>query len=158
MLESEEELLESHEPGEFEEELPEFHAQEDGHEQQLPGFRFQFSKNSEGKTMMHADKFGRQHYSIPSTGRSYIHLRANMFERSTGATHYHELTQVIQKFRSENPGPDAKNLVLLIDGGSDFTIKSTKNGLWYNKLFEDLKLESLTVCMYAANLSAYNRI
>ena len=97
------------------------------------------------------DKDGREHVTKPTAGTLHLRLRSDKFNSSSAATHYVDMVSLLEH-------RNVKNLVLIVDGGSDYTCRSQQNTFWYGLLFIQLNLDSLHVVQYAAGYSAYNPI
>ena len=95
------------------------------------------------------DRHHRPHIDIPSSGKTHIYIRPTKTCASCPWTHVQDLIATHKR----NPKP---NVVLSVDGGSDFTCRSIKNVYWYAKFFEEANLDSLTIVQNAAGYSAYN--
>ena len=97
------------------------------------------------------DRYGRQHVQVPSTGIGHVRIRATRFDPSTPYTHYCDIKAFLDQHPNKKP-----NMVLSVDGGSDFTCRGLTPLYFYFRAFLDGGLDSLTVVQNAAGYSAFN--
>ena len=97
------------------------------------------------------DKLGRAHLQTPHSGSIHLRLRSTEYHGSSIATHVNDLYNIISK--NQKPA-----LMILADGGPDYTPAGVVNILFYYRLFKELNLDFLSVSTYAARYSAFNSI
>ena len=72
------------------------------------------------------DEVGRDHIPYPSSGKSYVFLRSNTSDPSTIEVHCND---IINMFDVDNSLKNEKCLVLIVDVGADYGIRSTDYGI-----------------------------
>ena len=101
------------------------------------------------------DKNGRLHFMYPRTGKLTVVNRATKFYSSTAQTHANDLHKILKPIIAE----ENKHAVVSVnDGGSDWSLKSIVNLMFYGRLWRDLNLDIFILTSYAAGHSALNMI
>ena len=100
------------------------------------------------------DRYGRPHVETLQSGPVHLFLRSHKFDVVGARSHFNDMTDVLLKELTAGK----KNVVMMTDGGTDYTASVNKNLLFHFRLFKDFKLESLTATQYASYLSAYGNI
>jgi hypothetical protein len=101
--------------------------------------------------VLNMDRYQRPHIPVPSTGIGHVRIRATMFDPSTPYTHYCDIMAFLNQHANKKP-----NLVLSVDGGTDFTCRYLTPIYFYARAFIDGELDSLTVVQNYAGYSAFN--
>ena len=121
---------------------------------ELPTEYSQFIDNM-GQQSLTRDNIGRLHLETPYSGPSFVQLRAQKFNSTTVSTHVTDLFNIISNNEEYVKKPA---LMLMSDGGPDFTPISVLNSIYFYRLFKRLDLDFLSVFTYAARYSAFNYI
>ncbi|XP_071504199.1 uncharacterized protein [Diadema antillarum] len=100
------------------------------------------------------DKCGRDVVEVPSTGPLWVFNRTVKNTSTTIEDHMNDL-KVIMK---DNPSLDKPILVLVTDGGPDWTPKTNLNEFFLGKLWKEGKYDMLISTCMPAGLSRYNPI
>ena len=94
---------------------------------------------------------GRLHLPTPYSGKVNLFFRGNKFHSSTIGTHVSDLHKILS-------GHPCASVMILADGGPDYTPLSIVNIFFYYRLFKELNLDLFSVLTYAAHYSAFNPI
>ena len=97
------------------------------------------------------NNLGRLHLPTPYSGKVNLFLRANKFHSSAIATHVSDLHRILSRH-------SCTSVMILADGGPDYTPLSIVNIFFYYRLFKELTLDLFSVSTYAARYSAFNPI
>ena len=100
------------------------------------------------------DKLGQQRYRTLCTGPGYVYIQCAKFHSSTCQIHANDMLPQLKAVVEE--GRTA--VVIIVDGGPDWSPGSLLNNLFFFCLWRDAGLDILVVCSYAARFSAYNPI
>ena len=100
------------------------------------------------------DKLGRIHFKIPHTGYLHVVNCAARYHEATTLTHANDLSSLIQEQRQKGK----TGVCLSVDGGPDYTLKSTLTDFAFGRLWRDQNLDYLLVSTHAPGDSCYNRI
>ena len=112
------------------------------------------AQHSTGKGKFTRDKSGRLHLTWPRTGPLHIYLRSSKFYSSNAVGHCRDLRPLIVQQQKKG-----KNfVVLLVDGGPDWSVRSTATIVQMGKLWRDCGLDLLVAVSYAPYHSRYNPI
>ena len=85
------------------------------------------------------DNIGRGHLPTPYSGQVQLHLRANKYHHSSIATHVTDLYNILKDQNGNS------SVMVLADGGPDFTPASMVNTLYYYRLYKKLDLDFISV-------------
>jgi len=110
-----------------------------------------FSKKCDVTT----DKFNRKKLLWPRSGRLCVELYPSRAVKSVDLLHTNHLEKQI---RIEKQLKFVHNLVLIADGGPDWSVKGAINFLSMGLLWRDLRLDTLVVQCYAPGHSRFNPI
>ena len=100
------------------------------------------------------DKLGRLHYTWPRTGPLRIHLRSTKFYSSNITNHCADLKPLIH----EQQKSGKNSAVLIVDGGPDWSVKSSNTFMELGNLWRSTKLDHLMALSYAPYQSRFNPI
>ena len=92
------------------------------------------------------DKLGRLHYAWPCTGPLHIYLRSSKFYSSSITHHCADVEPLIK----EKQKSWANSAVLIVDGGPDWSAKSTTTLMALGRLWRDNQLDHLVAVSYQA--------
>lgn len=110
---------------------------------------------SKGKSASYTkDKDGRDVVEVPSTGPLWVFNRIVKNTSTTIEDHANDLKKIIV----ENPSINKPVLVLVTDGGPDWTPKSNINEYFIGKLWKDGDYDMLISTCMPPGLSRYNPI
>jgi len=115
--------------------------------------RVSFLKNTNKRTCI--DKLGRKKLEWPRSGPLQVNLFPSRIIESTSVMHVNHLIDIIvnqQKFSC------IENVVLIADGGPDWSVKGIINFLSIGYLWMNLKLDCLVIQCYAPGHSRFNPI
>lgn len=101
------------------------------------------------------DNLGRLHLSTPYSGPARVFVRSSKYDGTTVVSHISDIHKIISSDKDLKEKPV---LMLMADGGPDFTPMSVLNTFYFYRLFKALELDILTVFTYAARYSAFNCI
>ena len=101
------------------------------------------------------DETGRQHVPYPANGKSYVYLKSNTYDPSTIEGHVNDL---INLFATDTDLKGKKGLVLILDDGADYGIRSYITMHYLGKLFIKLNLDLLLIVKNAPKDSRFNPI
>ena len=101
------------------------------------------------------DRVGRERLKRPLSGPLKVHVFPSRVIEATNVLHANHLMELIlgeKKFRIID------NVVLIADGGPDWSVKGVINFLSMGYLWKNLKLDSLVIQCYAPGHSRFNPI
>ena len=101
------------------------------------------------------DNLGRLHLNTPYSGPSHVYIRSSKYNGITAVSHITDIHKIIC---ADKMLKNKSVLMIMADGGPDFTPISVLNSLYFYRLFKTLKLDILSVFTYAARYSAFNCI
>lgn len=100
------------------------------------------------------DKYCREVVDVPQTGPLWVFNRCVKNNSTTIADHVSDLKNIL----AENPQINKPVLVLVTDGGPDWTPKSNINEFFLGKLWKEGNYDMLIAACMPAGLSRYNPI
>ena len=108
----------------------------------------------EHQSLFVRDKYGRLHYSWPRTGPLSISLRSSKFFSSSITAHCSDLKEIIAMQQSLGKN----SVILIVDGGPDWSVRSTVTLMALGYLWKELHLDLLAAVSYAPYNSRFNPI
>ena len=112
------------------------------------------SDQQDGTDHFVCDKLGCIHFRIPHIGCLHVVNRAARYHEATAETHANDLSSLIQEQRHQGK----TGVCLSVDGGPDYTLKSTLTDFAFGRLWRDQNLDYLLASTHAPGDSCYNRI
>ena len=101
------------------------------------------------------DKIGRDKIKWPRCGPLFVEVYPSRLMESTNTMHVNKLISLI---RNERKIHDIANVVMIADGGPDWSVKGIINFMSLGYLWEVLKLDTFVIQCYAAGHSRFNPI
>ena len=101
------------------------------------------------------DNLGHIHLNTPYSGPAHVYICSSKYNGTTVVSHITDIHKIIC---ADDALKDKLVLMIMADGGPDFTPISVLNGLYFYCLFKTLKLDILSVFACAARFSTFNCI
>ena len=107
-----------------------------------PPHEFSSRHNLRGKIF--EDALGRERIRWPRWGLLNVFLYAVISHKSTSAMHVYNLTKILKPIVF---GENKRPVIIICDGGPDWTTKSTPNLINFGRLWQDLKTQYCPLCI-----------
>ena len=129
------------------------------HDFPIPGYKIEpdgylMLQSKQNPAPIIHDKLGRDVVEVPSTGPLWVYNRCTKSMSTTIVHHIHDIENILES----NPDIRRPVLLLITDGGPDWTPKSNVNQFFLGRLWREGNFDMLVAACEPPGLSRYNPI